>query len=199
MLKRLSTLMLTAAALLFCSTNVTADPEPEYQHPDTDWLTWTVKDTKGDTIDLSAYENQATYVLVFSSSDKDAAKMMSAAATYIREHPNKASKIVGMCSDDTGHKALKLHIRQEEWTKRTKAWEAEQEEAEAEAIAAEEEFEPEEMPDFLQEILDEIDDPEDLQDLMDHHYPCHLQPVRPTCRPSRWRRQRQPLPVLRSQ
>jgi hypothetical protein len=76
-----------------------------------------------------------------------------------------------MCSDDTGAKALKLHVRQEEWKERTAEWESDQEDARQQAEQAGVPFAPEPMPDFVKQIEDELADPDDLADLLAHHFP----------------------------
>ncbi|MCA8936839.1 MAG: hypothetical protein KDB68_11630 [Planctomycetes bacterium] len=170
MLKHAFVCLLAMLSLSLITSVVVADPPPEYTHPDSDWMTWTLTDAAGDNINLSGYQG-ATYIVVFSANNEDSCEMMHDLADYIRDHPNKADDVLAMCIDDTGHKALKRHIRQEEWTKRVAEWNAEQAAARAAAEAAEEVFVPGQMPDFLQQIKDELEDEDDLADLMAHHFP----------------------------
>lgn len=155
--------------LLILGSTVVADPPP-FEHPTAEWMTWTVYDAAEDEIDLQTYSG-SNYVVVFSANDETSCKMMRDLAEHIRANPGKAADVLAMCIDDTGHKALKRHIRQEEWRIRVDEWEEDQDEARDAAELAGEEFVPEEMPDFLQEIKDELDDEDDLEDLMDHHFP----------------------------
>ena len=171
MLKRTLACLLALAVLPWLTSSAIADEEAEFAHPTSDWLTWSLKDAAEDDISLTGYENQSTYVVVFTPNSEDACTMMHDLADYIRDHPNKAGKVLAMCSDDTGAKALKLHIRQEEWKKRTTEWKASQEEARQQAQQAGEEFVPGQMPDYVKEIEDELADPDDLAGLMAHHFP----------------------------
>lgn len=165
MLKRV---LLTLLVLPFLVSTIVADPPA---HPDSDWLTWTLKDVNGDTIDDSTLENHTVYVFLFRPDNEQSCESVRAASEYVREHSNHANRVLAMCCDDTGAKAIKLFLRQEEYTKRVAAWEAEQEAARQAAQQAGEEFQPEPMPDFADEIEDELEDEEDLQALMDHHLP----------------------------
>lgn len=160
--------LLAVAVLLCLQAPAVADPPPDLA----DWLTWTTYDTAGDPISLSSYQNQSTFVVLFSSSNEEGCNWMGKLADYIRANPNKASKVLCMCTDDTGAKGVKLHLRQEEWKKRVAAWEEAQEAARIAAQTANEVFVPDPMPDFLQQIKDELDDPGDLADLMAYHLPC---------------------------
>ena len=162
--------MLIAVTLLVTGSAVDATP-PAFQHPNTDYMTWTLKDAKENVIDLTGYQTGNTYVVLFSANDTDSCKMMRTVACHLRNHPAQVGKVLAVCVDDTGHKALKQFIRQEEWTNRVAEWEAEQAAAKAVAEAAGEDFDIEEMPDFLKTILEELDDDDDLQTLMDHHFP----------------------------
>ncbi len=172
MFKFISFFMLMAVALAVSSSGVEADP-PAFQHPNTDYMTWSLKDSKENAIDLTGYQSGKTFVVLFSASDTDSCKMMRTVACYLRNHPAHVGKVLAVCVDDTGHKALKQFIRQEEWTKRVAEWKAEQAVAKAAAEAANEEFNREEMSDFLKTILEELDDDDDLQALMDHHFPMN--------------------------
>ena len=156
---------LAALALMCLPTLLVADA------PDSDWLTWTVKDCKNNTIDLSDQEDKTIYVVVFSPGNSDSCAWMRAMATYVRSHANKAEKVLGFCSDDTGCDAIKLHIRQEEWKKRVDAWNAAQDAAKTAAQQAGLPFAAPKMPDYLQQIKDEINDPEDFDALISHHLP----------------------------
>ncbi|MBK8205162.1 MAG: hypothetical protein IPK87_00080 [Planctomycetes bacterium] len=168
-MRTLATYSLFAVLALFCVQGSTlADDPPENN---ADWLTWTVSDAAGDQISLGSYEDQTTFVIVFSASDEKSGTMMSKAAKYIRNHPAKASKVLAMCCDDTGPKALKLHLRQQEWSRRVKQWKDDQEAAQQQAQQANEEFVPGAMPDYLKQIEDELNDPVDLQTLMNFHFP----------------------------
>jgi hypothetical protein len=168
-MRRLAMYGFLAVAVLFSvQSAAVADPPTDLG----DWLTWTVYDAKGDQISLSSYQNQSTYVVLFSPSCKESCDWMRALADYMRAHPNHTGKVLCMCTDDSGAKAVKLHLRQEEWKKRVADWEAAQETAKAAAATAGEPFVPEAMPDFLAEIKDELEDPDDLAGLMAYHLPC---------------------------
>jgi hypothetical protein len=169
MLKR--SLLCLAALLILPLSSAESLAEDEFNHPTADWLTWSLTNAAGDDISLTGYQNQSTYVVVFSAANEDSCTMMHNLADYIRDHPNKAGQVLAMCSDDTGAKALKLHIRQEEWKKRVAEWESAQEEARQQAQQAGEEFVPSQMPDYVKEIEDELADPDDLAALMTHHFP----------------------------
>jgi hypothetical protein len=149
-------------------TAALADPEP---NDDADWLTWTCKDCKNNTIDLSSHQSKTVYVVVFTPGNADSCTMMRAVAAYVRAHTNKADNVLGFCSDDTGCDAIKLHIRQEEWKKRVDAWNAEQEATKAAAQAAGQPYNAPAMPDFLKQIQDEMNDAEDFDALIAHHLP----------------------------
>jgi hypothetical protein len=155
----------------FATSTTTATADEVFRHPNTDWLTWTLQDAAGDNISLAGYQNQSLYVVVFSTNSDDACTMMRSLAEHIRDHPNQAGKVLALCSNDTGAKALKLHVRQEEYAKRVAGWEAEQTAARAAAEQANEQWSPEPMPDFVGEIEAELADPEDLADLMAYHFP----------------------------
>ena len=169
MLKRSCLFLLMIVAFATSPTTATADEE--FRHPNTDWLTWTLLDTAGDNISLTGYQNQNTYVVVFSANDEGSNTMMRSLAEHIRNYPNLAGKILALCSNDTGSTALKLHIRQEEYANRVAEWEEDQATAKAAAEQAEEPWTPEPMPDFVSEIEGELADPEDLAGLMEHHFP----------------------------
>lgn len=164
MLKRA---LLSLLILPFLATAIVAAPPA---HPDADWLTWTMKDVNGDAIDTEALDN-TVYVFLFRPDNEDSCKSIRAASEYVRAHSNHADRVLAMCTDDTGAKAIKLFLRQEEYAKRVAAWEEEQAAALAAAQQANEPFTPEQMPDFVKEIEDELDDAEDLQALLDHHLP----------------------------
>jgi len=157
------------ALIVLCAvpSAIVADPPDD----DADWLTWTVKDCKNSTLDLSDHENKTVYVVVFSPGSADSCALMRGMAEYIRGHTNKADKVLGFCSDDTGCDAIKLHIRQEEWKKRVDAWNAEQETAKAAAEQAGQPYNAPPMPDYLKQIKDEMADPEDFDALIAHHLP----------------------------
>lgn len=160
---------LFAVLALFCVQGSTlADDPPEN---DADWLTWTLKDVNGDTIDDSGHENHTVYVFLFRPDNEASCASVRAASAYVRQHPNHANRVLAMCCDDTGAKAIKLFLRQEEYTKRVAAWEAEQEAARLAAEQAQEEWTPSPMPDFTKQIEDELADPDDLEELMNHHLP----------------------------
>ena len=163
------TALFAVLALACLSSSVVADP-PEFQHPNTDWLTWTVNDAAGDPISLQGY-NGSVYVVIFSASDEAASTMMSDLADHVRANPGEANKILAMCTDNSGAKALKRHIRQEEYKKRVAEWDSAQEAARQAAEQVNEEFVPEPIPDFVTEIEDELDDAQDLATLMAYHFP----------------------------
>ncbi|MCC6149494.1 MAG: hypothetical protein IT461_04520 [Planctomycetes bacterium] len=166
MLARMQLTLSVALLVLFATpTAIVADP------PDAEWLSWTVKDCKNDTISLTEHQGHKVFVIVFSPGNDDSCNWMSAAAAYIREHPTKAKFVLGLCTDDGGAKALKLHIRQKEYTKRVAAWQSEQAAAKQTAEQAGETFIPTDMPDFVEQIEDELADDEDLATLMAHYYP----------------------------
>lgn len=149
--------------LAMAPTLIVADP------PDEEWLTWTVNDCKNNSIDLSGYEDKTIYVVVFTPGNSDSCALVRGMAEYIRGHTNKADKVLGFCSDDTGCDAIKLHIRQEEWKKRVDAWNAEQEAAKQAAQQAAQPYVPPAMPDYLAQIKDEMNDAEDFDALIAHH------------------------------
>lgn len=157
------------ALLMLCAvpSAIVADPPND----DADWLTWTVKDCKNNTIDLSDHEDKTVYVVVFSPGSADSCALMRGVAAYVREHTNKAEKVLGFCSDDTGCDGVKLHIRQEEWKKRVDAWNVEQEAAKAAAAQAGQIYSAPAMPDYLKQIKDEMNDAEDFDVLIAHHLP----------------------------
>lgn len=157
------------ALLLLCAlpSAIVADPPSN----DADWLTWSVTDCKNNAIDLSDHEDKTVYVVVFTPSNADSCTMMREVAAYIRSHTNKADKVLGFCSDDTGCDAVKLHIRQEEWAKRVEAWKTEQEAAKLAAELAGQVFAAPSMPDYVQQIADEMADPEDFDALIAYHLP----------------------------
>lgn len=163
---RLLGLLCLLAVLL--PTATLADPEP---NDDADWLTWTLQDAAGSTMDLSSHQNHAVYVLVFTPSSSDSCSMIASAAATIRDHPNWANRVLAICIDDSGAKALKLHIRQEEYKKRVADWETAQSAAKLAAEQAGQPFTPADKPDFVQQIEDELADPEDLAALVGYHLP----------------------------
>lgn len=149
-------------------TATLADPEP---NDDADWLTWTCKDCKNNTIDLSSHQNKTVYVVVFTPGNADSCKMMRDMAAYVRSHTNKADNVLGFCSDDTGCDAIKLYIRQDEWTKRVEAWKSEQEAAKLAAEQSGQVYAAPSMPDYNRQIDDEMADPEDFDALIASHLP----------------------------
>lgn len=159
---------LMAALLVYLPTTAIADDPPAN---DADWLTWTAKDVNGNAVDFSALQPGVVFVLLFRPDNEPSCKNMRAAAEYARQHPNKAKRMLAMCCDDTGGKAIKLFLRQEEYPKRIAAWEAEQEAAQLAAEQAEEPWMPDPMPDFVQQIEDELADPEGLATMVAHHLP----------------------------
>lgn len=163
--RTLLTVWIALAALTLTPAVIVADP------PDEEWLSWTVKDCKDNTIDLSDHENKTIYVVVFTPGNEASCTLMRGMAAYVRGHANKADRVLGFCSDDTGCDAVKLHIRQEEWKKRVDAWNAEQATAREAAQQAGQTFSAAAMPDYLNQIKDEIGDPEDFQALIDYHVP----------------------------
>ncbi len=163
---RLLGLLCLLAVLL--PTATLADPEP---NDDADWLTWTCKDCKNNTIDLSSHQNKTVYVVVFTPGNSDSCALMRGMAGYIRGHTNKADKVLGFCSDDTGCEAVKLHVRQDEYKKRVDAWNTDQEAAKAAAQQAGLLYARPLMPDYLNQIQNEMADPEDLDALIAHHLP----------------------------
>jgi hypothetical protein len=192
MLKRALFCLLTLLALAFVTSPVVADP-PSYAHPNADWLTWELQDAAGDQISLTGYQSQSTFVVIFSVNDDDACTLIRDLAEHVREHPTDVGKVLALCSNDTGAKALKLHIRQEEYAKRVAEWEEDQATAKAAAELADEHWTPEPVPDFVAEIENELDDPNDLADLMDYHFPFNT-----ACRCSEmweWLSERMATPV----
>lgn len=159
---------LLAALLAFLPTTVIADDPPDN---DADWLTWTLKDVSGNNVDLSNHQNHVVFVFLFRPDNEDSCKSIRTASAYVREHPNHANRVLAMCCDDGGAVAIKLFLRQEEYSKRVAAWEAEQEAARQAAEQAEEEWTPTAMPDFVKQIEDELADPEDLATMVAHHLP----------------------------
>jgi hypothetical protein len=157
------------ALLALWGTSATAVADPP--NDDGDWLTWTVKDCKNSTLDLSDHENKTVYVVLFSPGDKESCTLMRGMAAYIRGHTNKADRVLGFCSDDAGAGAIKLYIRQEEWKKRTDAWKAAQDAARLAAKLTGQHFVADPMPDYLQQIKDELEDPQDLDVLIAYHVP----------------------------
>ena len=168
LLRTIRLLGLLGLLAVMLPTATLADPEP---NDDADWLTWTCKDCKNNTIDLSSHQSKTVYVVVFTPGNTDSCTMMREIAAYVRSHTNKADNVLGFCSDDTGCDAIKLHIRQEEWKKRVDAWNAEQEAAKAAAQAAGQPYNAPAMPDFLKQIQDEMNDAEDLDSLIAYHLP----------------------------
>jgi hypothetical protein len=168
LLRTLRLLGLLGLLVVLASSATLADEEP---NDDADWLTWSCKDCKNNTIDLSSHQNKTVYVVVFTPGNAESCTMMREGAAYIRAHTNKADRVLGFCSDDTGCDAIKLHIRQEEWKKRVDAWNAEQEAAKAAAQAAGQPYKAPAMPDYLKQIQDEMNDPEDFDALIAYHLP----------------------------
>lgn len=169
MLKRSLLCLAVLLVLPLLVTAVVADEGPA--HPDADWLTWTLKDVNGDTIDDSALANHTVYVFLFRPDNEDSCKSVRAASAYVREHSNHANRVLAMCMDDTGAKAIKLFLRQEEYTKRVAAWEAEQEVARQAAQQAGEEYQPVPMPDFTDQIETELKTAQGCDALCAHHLP----------------------------
>jgi hypothetical protein len=170
MIKRVCANLLILLLLATASVSVGAD-DPEYAHPDSDWLTWTLKDVNGDTIDTDGHESHVVYVFLFRPDNDASCESIRLASEHVRDHPNHADKVLALCCDDTGAKAIKLFLRQEEYAKRVAAWEAEQAAAKQTAEQAGEAFTPEPMPDFAQEIEDEMCNAEGCDDLCEHHLP----------------------------
>lgn len=166
---RALTLASLLAGVLFAASNTAIAEDPP--NNDADWLTWTLKDVKGNNIDVSTHQNNVVYVFLFRPDNDDSCKSIRAASAYVREHSNHANRVLAMCCDDTGAKAIKLFLRQEEYTKRVEAWNAAQEAAQQAAQQAEEEWSPPPMPDFVKQIEDELANPEDLNALLAHHLP----------------------------
>lgn len=170
MVKRTLTCLLMLVLLVCSAVPAEADP-PQYAHPNGDWLTWTLKDVNGDTIDTDGHEGHAVFVVLFRPDNEDSCESVRFASAHIRAHPNHASKVLAMCADDTGAKAVKLFLRQEEYAKRVAAWETEQAEAKAAAAQANETFTPSPMPDFAQQVEDEMCTAEGCDALCAHHLP----------------------------
>lgn len=164
------------ALLLIASMSVVGSTDEPNE-----WLTWTLKDAAGNTINLDDHKNHNVYVIVFAPDCKDSCKLMRKAAQYIREHPNRANRVLALCTDDAGAKALKLFMRQEEYAKRVKAWNEAQEAAKQAAEQANEPYEAPAMPDYAKEVEDELADPGDLAALMAYHFPfktaCRCDPM----------------------
>lgn len=158
--------------LVLAHAHVTADPPPEDDPcAQNKWLTWSPTDCQNNAISLASYQNKKVFVIVFTPSNEDSCKLVRKAAKYCREHPNATGKVLAFCSDDTGCDAVKLHIRQEEWSKRVKAWNTEQAVAQATAEAAGESYSPPPMPDFLKQIKDEMATANGLAALIAYHLP----------------------------
>jgi hypothetical protein len=134
-------------------------------------MTWTLKDAADSGINLASYSGKDVYVVIFSSNDTEACKLLRCLADHVSKNPNLAKNVLAICTDDSGDEALKQYIRQEEWTSRVAAWNAEQEVARAAAKAAGEEYSAETMPDLLQAIKDDLADPNELKKLMKVHFP----------------------------
>lgn len=150
---------------------------PAAAQPSNGWLTWSPKDVHDNAVSLTGYQNKTVYVLLFAPDNDKACQATRAVAAFVREHPNKADKILAMCTDATGAAAIRLYLRQEEYTKRVAAWTAEQDAAEAaakaEAAARGEEshFARPQMPDFVKAIEDELAMVAGRNALMAHHLP----------------------------
>ena len=166
---RLFRLALIARVLLVTAPAILVADDPP--NNDADWLTWSVKDCKGNTLDLSDHEDKTVYVVVFTPGNSDSCALMRGMAEYIRGHSNKADRVLGFCCDDTGCEAIKLHIRQDEWKKRVEAWNAAQEAAKQAAQQAGQPYNASPMPDYLKQIKDEMADPDDFDALIGHHLP----------------------------
>lgn len=183
-----SFLFLSAAALSFLAVVATAhaqeepageSPEaaPAAAQPSNGWLAWSPKDVHDNAVSLTGYQNKTIYVLLFAPDNDKACQATRAVAAFARAHPNKAGKILAMCTDATGAAAIRLYLRQEEYTKRVAAWTAEQDAAEAaakaEAAARGEEshFTRPQMPDFVKAIEDELATVAGRNALMAHHLP----------------------------
>jgi hypothetical protein len=170
MLKRVFANLLILLLLATASVSAGAD-DPEYAHPDSDWLTWTLKDVNGDTIDTDDHEGHVVYLILFRPDNEGSCVSVRLAAAHVRDHANHASKVFALCCDDGGANAIRLFLRQEEYARRVTAWEAEQAAAKQAAEQAGEVFAPEPMADFAQEIEDEMCTAEGCDDLCEHHLP----------------------------
>lgn len=168
MLKRVFASLL---GLLLLATTVTPVGADDPAHPDSDWLTWTLKDVNGDTIDTDGHESHVVFVFLFRPDNEASCASVRLASAHVRGHPNHANKVLALCCDDTGAKAIKLFLRQEEYAKRVTAWQAEQAAAKLTAEQEEEPWTPEPMPDFADEIEDEMCNAQGCDDLCEHHLP----------------------------
>jgi hypothetical protein len=170
MLKRACFCLLTLLSLMATVCPVSADP-PQYAHPNADWLTWDLYDAAADEIDLSEHDDNTVYVFLFRPDNEASCASVRAASAYVREHSNHADRVLVMCCDDSGCRALKLFLRQEEYAKRVATWEADQAAAKLAAEQAQETWTPSPMPNFAEEIEDEMAMAQGLEDLCDYHLP----------------------------
>jgi hypothetical protein len=74
MLKRSLLCLVALLTLPLISTRAVADEG--FNHPTADWLTWSLTNAAGDEISPTGYQNQSTYVVVFSPNSEDACTMM---------------------------------------------------------------------------------------------------------------------------
>lgn len=168
MVKRIACALCVFVCLLLIAGPTKADPPPSDAG---DWLTWMPMNVHNNAINLTGYQNKTIYVVLFSPDKDTACSMVRAVAAHVRAHPNHAGKVLAMCMDDTGYKAIRLYLRQEEYTKRVAAWSAEQDAAAAAAQQSGATYNRPPMPDFVTTIESELETVQGRDDLMAYHLP----------------------------
>ena len=143
----------------------------QYQNPASEWLTWSLKDVGGGTINLTPNQGHDCTLILFRHGDSASMSALRMAAAYVRANPSKASNVIAMSIDQDSVKSIKLHLQQEEWQKRNAGFSSSQATSRANAAAAGLRFVPAQRPDYLSQLKSELSTANQLAPIAAYHFP----------------------------